>query len=493
MIQVGLLNAPGRRAPTVRIGSAVSEDLGTTALYSAMAEGDRFVAEVVESVVSESLTDARTIRYRQEVIADCLAHPELLRSLYELATEATSVRRWALGRWQTPRSKLGLARLPLTELVGHLRKLRETCQNFAGSAGSEAIARLQTELAEQFDERYLTELETCLDALDSENGVLLSAELGPGNKARRLLVHEPIRNSKRSLFGTRNGNSFEATGDFEFPDDPLAAVVEPALDAVAELVSRSADRVTDFFRQLRTETAFYLGCLNLSARLERAGVPMCFPSPAVPEHPEMRCRDLRDVVLCLGHAPVVGNDIEAVGTTLMIVTGANSGGKSTFLRSVGLAQIMMQAGMFVAAEAFRADLRLGLFTHFVRREDRSMEHGRLDDELVRMREISDRLRPGGMLLCNEPFASTNDREATLVVTPILNALVDAGVKIVLVTHLVDFARQRFSEKRNSDRFLRAQRTEHGRRPYRLAPGVPESTSHADDIFFGVFGRRPSGN
>ena len=32
-----------------------------------------------------------------------------------------------------------------------------------------------------------------------------------------------------------------------------------------------------------------------------------------------------------------------------MVTGANTGGKSTFLRSVGLAHLMMQAGMFVSA------------------------------------------------------------------------------------------------------------------------------------------------
>ena len=41
----------------------------------------------------------------------------------------------------------------------------------------------------------------------------------------------------------------------------------------------------------------------------------------------------------------------------MMITGANEGGKSTFLRSVGLAQLMMQAGMFVAAREFRADAR----------------------------------------------------------------------------------------------------------------------------------------
>ena len=70
-----------------------------------------------------------------------------------------------------------------------------------------------------------------------------------------------------------------------------------------------------------------------------------------------RLTALSDVCLALrAENPVVGNDVNADGKSLVIITGANSGGKSTFLRSVGLAQLMMQCGMFVAAVAYRANL-----------------------------------------------------------------------------------------------------------------------------------------
>ena len=75
------------------------------------------------------------------------------------------------------------------------------------------------------------------------------------------------------------------------------------------------------------------------------------------------------------------------------MTGANTGGKSTFLRAIGLAQLMMRAGMFVGANAFSADLRDGLFTHYKREEDSTMESGKLDEELNRMSEIVGRLTP----------------------------------------------------------------------------------------------------
>jgi hypothetical protein len=54
-----------------------------------------------------------------------------------------------------------------------------------------------------------------------------------------------------------------------------------------------------------------------------------------------------------------GNDVEAGGKRLIMITGANQGGKSTFLRSVGLAQLMMQCGLFVAAESFTASVSPG--------------------------------------------------------------------------------------------------------------------------------------
>jgi hypothetical protein len=49
------------------------------------------------------------------------------------------------------------------------------------------------------------------------------------------------------------------------------------------------------------------------------------------------------------------------GWNLAIITGANRGGKSSFLRSIGLAKVMMKCGMFVGAEAIRAVLGRALF------------------------------------------------------------------------------------------------------------------------------------
>ena len=60
---------------------------------------------------------------------------------------------------------------------------------------------------------------------------------------------------------------------------------------------------------------------------------------------------------------------------MILITGANNGGKSTYLRSLGVAQMLMQCGMFVPAQAYRASLASRLFTHYRRKEDVLMKSG----------------------------------------------------------------------------------------------------------------------
>ncbi len=135
---------------------------------------------------------------------------------------------------------------------------------------------------------------------------------------------------------------------------------------------------------LRSELAFYVGCLNVHGLLAGKSEPTCFPVPLAGGEPALTARGLYDACLTLHvSARVVGNDVNADGKSLVMITGANQGGKSTFLRSVGLAQLMMQCGMFVPAQSFQADVCNGIFTHYKREEDASMESGKLDEELSR--------------------------------------------------------------------------------------------------------------
>ena len=170
-----------------------------------------------------------------------------------------------------------------------------------------------------------------------------------------------------------------------------------------------------------------------------------------------------------------------------MITGANQGGKSTFLRSVGVAHLMLESGMFVAAESFTAAISAGVITHYRREEDASMQSGKLDEELRRMRSIADAIAPGCLLLCNESFAATNEREGSEIARQVVRALVERGVRVFFVTHLYDLAHGLSVDPPAPALFLRAGRESGGERSFRLVEGEPLPTSYGEDAYRRVFG------
>jgi DNA mismatch repair ATPase MutS len=219
---------------------------------------------------------------------------------------------------------------------------------------------------------------------------------------------------------------------------------------------------------------------------------MCTPVPLGSDALALSFKGIYDVCLALrSKTRVVGNEANADGKSLVMITGANSGGKSTLLRSIGLAQLMMQSGMFVAAKAFRANVGEGLFTHFIREEDDSMMRGKLDEELARMSMIADRIAPHSVVLFNESFAATNEREGSEIGHQIVSALLEAGVKVLFVTHQFTLADAFHTHRFDTTLFLRAERAVDGRPSFKLIEAAPLPTSFGEDIYQRIGGFEPA--
>jgi hypothetical protein len=148
---------------------------------------------------------------------------------------------------------------------------------------------------------------------------------------------------------------------------------------------------------------------------------------------------------------------------------------------------MMQCGMFVAGGSFRASVCQGIFTHFIREEDPTMTSGRLDEELGRMSRIADQIRPHCLMLFNESFAATNEREGSEIGRQVVHALLEAEIRVIFVTHQFDLAVSFSLEHADSTLFLRAERQPDGRRNFKLAIAAPVPTSHAEDIYYRIGG------
>jgi DNA mismatch repair ATPase MutS len=124
---------------------------------------------------------------------------------------------------------------------------------------------------------------------------------------------------------------------------------------------------------------------------------------------------------------------------------------------------------------------------FAGQEDANMESGKWDEELSRMSDIVDKVKPNSLLLLNESFASTNEREGSQIAAQIVHALLERGVKIFFVTHLHQFARGFLSRGSGNATFLRAERNPDGTRTFKLIEAEPLQTSYGPDLYEAIFG------
>jgi MutS-like protein len=473
---------------------ALIRDLELETLFGAMAGGDQFLYEVAERAVLSSLTDPEAISYRQQVLGDCLQQPAIVRELYGIAVEAIQRERKIWGVFMhSPDTILHHSIQVLELFVGILKRLRTFADSQAGGFRSEGFRRLFAMLATELDDEYFRSVEAHLRELRFRRGVLLSAELGKGNKGTRYVLRRTpaLSWTERLGLGIRSGYGFTLPDRDENGFKALEELRARGINQVANALAQSTDYILSFFAMLRTELGFYVGCLNLHERLTEQGEPACFPEPVALGTRALAAHGLYDVCLALHtQAGVVGNDVDADDRSLVMITGANQGGKSAFLRSVGLAQLMLQCGMFVGASSLRASVVDGVFTHFKREEDATMESGKLDEELSRMSEIADAITPNSILLCNESFAATNEREGSEIARQVIRALLDSGIAVFFVTHLFDLANGFYRQGLETALFLRAERQPDGRRTFRVVEGQPLPTSYGEDSYRRIFGAAP---
>jgi hypothetical protein len=473
----------------------VVQDLALDTLLHGMAGDDTYLSGIARTaLLSGVANDARTIKYRQAIMEDCLNHAAVVRELYRIAVDAIERRRQGgyygfLSR--SPGSILSGGVGLLGMLVDMLRQVRAVADQHASQFRSAGMTTLFATLQQELSDDYLASVQDHLVALKFKQGVHVSATLGPRNEGATYVLRQPGDKRptwfQRILGKTPQAFEFRIHERDEAGMRALSELRDRGINEVANAAAQSADHILSFFVVLSAELAFYVCGLNLRDKLAGMDAPICMPTTAPMGARALECNGLYDVCLALSlnHNPV-GNAVNADGKGLMIITGANQGGKSSFLRAVGLAQLMMQCGMFVGAYAFTGELCTGLFTHYKREEDATMQRGKFDEELARLSDIVGAITPGATLLCNESFAATNEHEGSEIARQVVTALLEQHVRILFVTHLYEFAHGMFEQAREDILFLRAERQPDGARTFRLVTGEPLATSYGQDLYKEVF-------
>ena len=457
-------------------------DLEMGHILEAMCDGNEEIFNVCRQVIDESLQKKSEIIYRQEILRDCIQNSEVIRKIYKVCMDTVSKRNnsW-YGLSMTHSSTIFSNAIELLkiymEALVDIRKIVEK-ENFS----SEGMRRFSSLLCSELSEDYLRELKSLKEDIDDRDSILISAGFGDflqGVSYAECRKNHGLSRLQWLILPSYTVSERDVSGAKDIEDR-----VDRAVNKVADATSRAAENLERFTDQLRKEISFYVGAVNLLDKLKSLNFSFCFP--IISDEKRRMWNELYDVSLAvMTRKKVVGNDVESYDKGLFLITGANQGGKTTFLRSVGQCQLMTQSGLFVCAEKCEIPINRKIYTHFKREEDETMSSGKLDEELVRMSNIIDEIKSGDILLSNESFSSTNDLEGSEIFGQITDGLMDSGVEVFSVTHLVNYA-DKYADGINTI-CLRAQRKENGERTFKLALAKPLKTAYGEDIYKKVFG------
>jgi DNA mismatch repair protein MutS len=217
----------------------------------------------------------------------------------------------------------------------------------------------------------------------------------------------------------------------------VARIYPREFQALDELGERHRGFLDSNVARFDREVQFYLAWLEHSERLMAAGLDFCYPTVSTSSK-EISVEDGFDIALATrlraDGQPVVRNDFVLRGPErVLVVTGPNQGGKTTFARMVAQLHYLASLGLPIPARRARLFLPDRVFTHFEREEDIRTLRGKLDDELVRIREILDQATGDSVVTLNETFASTTLSDALFLGTEVLKRLTERGCLAVWVT------------------------------------------------------------
>jgi hypothetical protein len=228
----------------------------------------------------------------------------------------------------------------------------------------------------------------------------------------------------------------------EWIADRVAQLFPDVFSALAGFCERHADFLDDTVRAFDQQIQFYLTYLDFTAPMKAAGLEFCYPRVSAHDK-ETEAEAAFDLALAAKlspHSRVITNDFRLSGPErIFVVTGPNHGGKTTFARMFGQLHYLASLGYPVPARRARLFLPDQIFTHFEREEDLATLRGKLEDELVRIRDVLGTATGRSLLVMNESFASTTLRDATFIGERVLETMTGLGLLGVYVTFVDELA------------------------------------------------------
>jgi hypothetical protein len=225
--------------------------------------------------------------------------------------------------------------------------------------------------------------------------------------------------------------------------DLIAELYPDLFAAVSAFVATNVPFLDAEVLEFDREIQFCLAYKDYMERFQSAGLPFCYPrlttdagAVDVEQGYELA---LAGSMLAAGESPVC-NDFRLHGEErMLVVSGPNQGGKTTFSRLVGQIHYLASIGLPVPAARAQLFFCDQVFTHFERPESSADRRSKLQDDLLRVRSILDHATTRSIVILNEIFSSTPLADASFLSREIAQMLLARGVISVWVTFIEELS------------------------------------------------------
>lgn len=454
-----------------------AEDLFVDALmddaFQLVLDGRRYTVrkEFLRRVWGHPPTDLETLRLRQEILRE-LTEDEGLRGCTErLYRRLTSL----LSLLKSPRSAQLDARAYRLEVMELARSVVDDMATGFGGCRS-ALKRLAEAGEEIRASEVYRKLAALLDWDSRMAGLTVDVTIGADGRIRDFQVRDVEENADNRFhqplwkrWWTRLGMMVRGI-PLSRREVARRLILEvylelaPALRTLVQILGHLEVYLTSLaFRDWAAEMGLAT-CLadlehGVSPQLEGLFNPLLTRQGIVP----VPCR------LGAGHPQAT-----------VLVTGPNSGGKTRLLQGLGIAQMLGQSGLYVPASQARLPVVQGLFASILDQEEAGQVEGRLGTELLRIRKLFEKARPGSLVLLDELCSGTNPSEAVEIFSLVLRLLERLEPIAFVSTHFLEHARRLAEDPPIPHlEFLRVEIDDRRRSTYQFVPGVSNTSLAAD--------------
>ena len=451
-----LLNSSSGNQHPVKISDGLTENIGFTFL------GEAGTKKTIEKFLT---SDPDVIRYRQTFFHDLLETEELVEFISALAEKIEPIIRlesekMSLENRRTNESIFSSFRelLFFTECVDFILE-NEKLRSKAKADGIHTLFDKAREIAdaEWYRNTKLYIEKTCEKIQEIQSvtvGINLDAQLGVLEAG--IVSVNPKKFTTNTLLDKMFAKNISekdyiciapiAARELRSSGVSMQIVNGHLYAAMSEIVGKSIKKIKQYlYDNLSSGTYFLLDsydelkfvaiCGRYLLSMKAAGMPLCLPD--ISDHDKIEGLYNPNLVGTVPAVNIVKNDVAFDDNgKIFILTGANSGGKSMYLRSVCIAQILFQLGLPIPAR--KADMKLcsEIFSLFSSKVS-DIRGGRFENECKEFLAFYKEITEKSLILLDEMFSSTSSFEGTVIAARVLKYFAQVGCKCIYTTHMHD--------------------------------------------------------